>query len=106
MNTTHLDMCCRVIETNMQYPSDEYLIKLVRIQQLTHSISITMAEDNLGQTTSKLPLTMVVQSFEEQLRQYRESLVERFSDNGMDFLTDTSDLVLTLFQITSNPMQM
>lgn len=97
MNTTNLDMCCRVLETNMQYPSDAYLIKLVRIQQLVQSISITMAEDNLGQTTNKVPLTMVVQSFEEQLRQYRESLNPQFSDNGMYLITDDSDAVLTNF---------
>jgi hypothetical protein len=82
----------------MQYPSDEYLIKLVRIQQLAHSISITMAEDNLGEATSKVPLTMVIQSFEEQLRQYRESLAERFSDNGMHLITDNSGLRLQHFR--------
>ncbi|KAH7188476.1 uncharacterized protein B0J16DRAFT_94771 [Fusarium flagelliforme] len=81
MNTTHLDMCCRVLENTMQYPSDEYLVKLVRIQQLAQSISVTMAPENLDQTTDKVPLTMAVQSFEEQLRQYRESLNPRFSDN-------------------------
>lgn len=81
----------------MQYPSDEYLVKLVRIQQLAQSISATMAPENLDQTIDKVPLTMVVQSFEEQLRQYRESLNPRFSDNGMHPITDTLDIALINF---------
>lgn len=81
----------------MQYPSDEYLVKLVRIQQLAQSISITMAPENLDQTTDKVPLTMVVQSFEEQLRQYRESLNPRFSDNGMHPVTETLGMTLINF---------
>ncbi|WZH44654.1 Zn2-C6 fungal-type domain-containing protein [Fusarium acuminatum] len=81
MNANHVDMCCRVLETTMQYPSDEYLVKLVRIQQLAHSISIAMSPENLSQTVSKLPLTMVVQSFEEQLQQYKDSLGPRLADN-------------------------
>lgn len=83
MNANHVDMCCRVLETTMQYPSDEYLVKLVRIQQLAHSISIAMSPENLSQTVSKLPLTMVVQSFEEQLQQYKDSIGPRLADNGM-----------------------
>jgi hypothetical protein len=67
----------------MQHPSDEYLIKLVRIQQLAQSISVTMSADNLSQTASKLPLTMLVQSFEEQLQLYKDNLGPRLADNGM-----------------------
>ncbi|KAF4457558.1 hypothetical protein F53441_608 [Fusarium austroafricanum] len=81
MNTNQLEMCCRVLETNMQYPSDEYLTKLVRIQQLAQSISITMSAENLSQTANKLPLTMVVQSFEEQLQHYKDNLGPRFANN-------------------------
>ncbi|KAG4267708.1 hypothetical protein FPRO04_04124 [Fusarium proliferatum] len=81
MNTSHLEMCCRVLERTMQHPSDEYLIKLVRIQQLAQSISVTMSAENLSQTASKLPLTMVVQSFEEQLQLYKDNLGPRFADN-------------------------
>ncbi|KAK2481711.1 hypothetical protein H9L39_07350 [Fusarium oxysporum f. sp. albedinis] len=81
MNTSHLEMCCRVLERTMQHPSDEYLIKLVRIQQLAQSISVTMSAENLTQTASKLPLTMVVQSFEEQLQLYKDNLGPRFAGN-------------------------
>lgn len=82
MNTGLLETCCRVLQATMQYPSDEYLVKLVRIQQLAQSISLTMAIDNISQHAMKLPLTMMVQSFQEQLNQFSASLSPRFADNG------------------------
>ncbi|KAM0481626.1 hypothetical protein ACHAP7_004532 [Fusarium lateritium] len=97
MNTNHVDMCCRILETTMQHPSDEYLVKLVRIQQLAHSISVAMSPESLSQTVSKLSLTMVVQSFEEQLQQYKDSLGPRLADNGMYPVMDPDgDLTLTM----------
>ncbi|KAM5351381.1 hypothetical protein ACJ41O_004104 [Fusarium nematophilum] len=81
MNTSSLETCCKVLEGTMQYPSDEYLVKLVRIQQLAQSISLTMATDNLSQHAMKLPLTMVVRSFQDQLDQYSSSLGPRFESN-------------------------
>ncbi|GAB0133223.1 hypothetical protein EsDP_00001635 [Epichloe bromicola] len=73
MNTTQLDYCCKVIEATMEYPSDEYLIKLVKIQQLAQTISMTMAADGVAPPMS-LPLVMVVQSFQDQLDTFRASL--------------------------------
>ncbi|KAL6356191.1 hypothetical protein LRP88_09782 [Fusarium phalaenopsidis] len=81
LNTFSLETCCKALEANMQYPSDEYLVKLVRIQQLAQSISLTMTVENIGQHAMKLPLTMVVRSFQDQLDQYRNSLGPRFSGN-------------------------
>lgn len=82
MNTTYLEQCCKVLEETMQYPSDEYLVKLVRIQQLAQSISLTMAIDNISQHAMKLPLTMVVRSFQDQLDAFRESLPPQYASNG------------------------
>lgn len=64
----------------MEHPSDEYLVKLVKIQQLAQSISLTMAFDP-GQPAMLLPLTMVVQSFQEQLDVFRASLPPHLSAN-------------------------
>ncbi|KAF5026062.1 hypothetical protein F66182_1854 [Fusarium sp. NRRL 66182] len=81
MDTGSLETCCRVLEEYMQYPSDEYLIKLVRIQQLAQSISLTMTSENLNKNADNPPLLMIVRSFEEQLQQYKASLGPRFVDN-------------------------
>ncbi|KID90948.1 hypothetical protein MGU_01902 [Metarhizium guizhouense ARSEF 977] len=79
MSTTQLDHCCKVIETSMEFPSDEYLIKLVKIQQLAQTISITVSSD--GMAPMSLPLVMVVQSFQDQLDTFRASLPPRLAQN-------------------------
>lgn len=79
MSTTQLDHCCKVIENSMEYPSDEYLIKLVKIQQLAQTISITVSSD--GMAPMSLPLVMVVQSFQDQLDTFRASLSPRLAQN-------------------------
>lgn len=80
MNTAHLESCCQALEAAQQYPSDEYLVKLVKIQQLAQSISVTMAFDPCL-PAMQLPLTMVVQSFQEQLDSFRSSLPPHLSDD-------------------------
>jgi hypothetical protein len=82
MNTELLETCCKVLESTMQYPTDEYLVKLVRIQHLAQSISLTMANDNISKQTMELPLTMVVRSFQDQLDLFSSSLSPELADNG------------------------
>ncbi|UNI14177.1 hypothetical protein JDV02_000834 [Purpureocillium takamizusanense] len=80
MNTTQLDTCCRVLENTMEFPTDEYLVKLVKVQQLAQTISLTMAFDPAMPAMS-LPLTMVVESFQDQLDTFRATLPEGLADN-------------------------
>jgi hypothetical protein len=79
MNTTQLDYCCKVIEATMEWPSDEYLVKLVKIQQLAQTISTTMSAD--GMAPMSLPLIMVIQSFQDQLDTFRASLSPQLSQH-------------------------
>ncbi|PNY28751.1 Uncharacterized protein TCAP_01325 [Tolypocladium capitatum] len=74
MNTSQLETCCKVLESNMEHPSDEYLVKLVKVQQLAQTISQTMAFDPAMPAMS-LPLTMVVKSFQDQLDAFRTTLL-------------------------------
>ncbi|KAM4060178.1 tRNA processing endoribonuclease [Hirsutella rhossiliensis] len=74
MNTTQLDSYCKIIETTNEYPSDEYLIKLIRIQQLAQTISLTMAFDPATPAAMSLPLPMVIESFQDQLDTFRVTL--------------------------------
>lgn len=82
MNTAHLETCCRILENVQEYPSDEYLIKLVKIQQLAQNICATMAFDPQQQIL-QAPLTMVVQSFQQQVDQFRASLPDSLKENGL-----------------------
>lgn len=74
ISTAQLDNYCKVLETTKEYPSDEYLVKLVRIQQLTQTISLTMAFDPAAPTAMSLPLPMVIESFKDQLDTFRVTL--------------------------------
>ncbi|KAK2600298.1 hypothetical protein QQS21_004939 [Conoideocrella luteorostrata] len=81
MNTNQLDYCSKVIEATMEFPSDEYLIKLVKIQQLAQTISMTIAADGMAPPMS-LPLVMVLQSFQDQLDTFRASLPPHLSQHS------------------------
>ncbi|KAI3395280.1 hypothetical protein diail_1478 [Diaporthe ilicicola] len=70
--TIYLESCCRVIEEKMEYPTDELIAFLIRTQQLSQSISMTLAFRN-----TSLPLSMIIKSFQEQIGQLRASIPER-----------------------------
>ncbi|PHH84396.1 hypothetical protein CDD83_2002 [Cordyceps sp. RAO-2017] len=80
MSTSQLDGHCKVLETTMEYPSDEYLVKLVRIQQLSQTIALTMTFDTASPAMS-LPLAMVVESFQDQLDTFRVTLPAHLAAN-------------------------
>lgn len=68
-----------------EYPSDIYLAKLVKIQMLSQSISMAMTFDPTQPQPMQLPLTMVIQTFQEQIDAYRASLPAHLVDNGKFF---------------------
>jgi hypothetical protein len=73
MNTSQLDKCCTILEEAKQFASDVLLVKLVRIQQLAQSISLTVFVEP-GQHLMQLPMTIVVRSFQDQINNFRQSL--------------------------------
>lgn len=77
MNTSYLEYCCRVIEEKMEYPTDELIAYLIRTQQLSQSISMTLAFRN-----NSLPLSMIIKSFQEQIAQLRASVPESVKKHG------------------------
>lgn len=77
MNTSYLQSCCRVIEEKMEYPTDELIAYLIRTQQLSQSISMTLAFRN-----NSLPLSMMIKSFQEQIGQLRASIPESVKKHG------------------------
>jgi len=74
MKTAYLDACCAVLEKKLEYASDVYLINLVRIQKLAQAISMTLSSDPPHLQALQLPVTMVIQSFQQQLDAYKSSL--------------------------------
>ncbi|OPB39354.1 hypothetical protein A0O28_0050600 [Trichoderma guizhouense] len=82
INTSQLDNFCNMLTSPGEYPSDIYLAKLVKIQMLSQSISMAMTFDPTQPQPMQLPLTMVIQTFQEQIDAYRASLPPHLIDNG------------------------
>ncbi|KAL5092623.1 hypothetical protein Trisim1_001177 [Trichoderma cf. simile WF8] len=82
INTSQLDNFCNMLTSPGEYPSDIYLAKLVKIQMLSQSISMAMTFDPTQPQPMQLPLTMVIQTFQEQIDAYRASLPPHLVDNG------------------------
>ncbi|KKP06111.1 hypothetical protein THAR02_01807 [Trichoderma harzianum] len=85
INTSQLDNFCNMLTSPGEYPSDIYLAKLVKIQMLSQSISMAMTFDPTQPQPMQLPLTMVIQTFQEQIDAYRASLPTHLVDNGKFF---------------------
>lgn len=83
MNTSYLDTCCRVLESRKEYATDELLVWLVRAQQLSQSISLTLAfrANATLKQTSNLPLSLIIKSLQQQLATFRDSVPPHMKSN-------------------------
>ena len=65
----------------MEYPTDAYLVQLVRIQQLAQSISLMFAFRGAG-VQAGLSVNIMAESFQQQIDSYRSMLPEHLKENG------------------------
>lgn len=79
MNTSHLDQCCRILEEEMEFPTDKVAVLLVRIQRLAQSISQALTSRN---NLDRIALSMTVQSFEHEIQQLRASIIQGSYSHG------------------------
>lgn len=80
LSTAHLDACLSSLLTRRECPSDELLVHLVRIQQLSQSIYLWLHDHD--HRFPSLPITMLVQSFQSQLTTLRSSVPLHLSHNA------------------------
>lgn len=97
MNTTQLELCLKALENAAEYPSDVFLIKLAKSQQIAQNIALTMSLDQ-GQPNMQLPIAMMVQSFQDQLKNFRETLPEHLQNHR----TYCSGKILVWFSTFAN----
>lgn len=95
MNTTYLDHCCQVLEERMEYPTDQLVVLLVRTQQLSQSISMTLAFRN---PKDNLPLCLVIQSFEHEIRKLRNTTPENLVDCSQSVPISTLSLKFSSYR--------
>ncbi|OAA77741.1 Zn(2)-C6 fungal-type DNA-binding domain protein [Akanthomyces lecanii RCEF 1005] len=80
MNTSHVELCLKTLENAAEYPSDVFLIKLVKSQQIAQNIALTMSFDPTQQLP--LPIPVMVQTFQEQIKNFRETLPKHLQDDA------------------------
>lgn len=84
MNTSHVELCLKTLENAAEYPSDVFLTKLVKSQQIAQNIALTMSFDPNQQLP--LPIPVMVQTFQEQIKVFRETLPKHLQDDGESLL--------------------
>ncbi|OAA69434.1 Zn(2)-C6 fungal-type DNA-binding domain protein [Cordyceps fumosorosea ARSEF 2679] len=72
MNTSHVELCLKTLESAAEYPSDVFLVKLVKSQQIAQNVALTMSFD--PSHPMQLPIPVMVQTFQEQIKNFRETL--------------------------------
>ncbi|KXX74315.1 Protein priB [Madurella mycetomatis] len=74
MNTSYLTTCCRALHSQMEYPTDELLVHLVRAQQLSQSISQGFARRNATPSEDQVPEAVFVQNLRDRIRGFAAGL--------------------------------
>ncbi len=83
MNTSHVELCLKTLENAAEFPSDVFLIKLVKSQQIAQNIALTMSFD--PNQPMQLPIPVMVQSFQEQIKNFRDTLPKHLEEDGEFF---------------------
>lgn len=81
MNSPYLETCCQVLERQMEYPSDGYLVQLVRIQQLGQAIVVAFSLRSAG-IQMDLSTSFMVENFSQRIAQFKAQLPEHLHSDG------------------------
>ncbi|AEO69304.1 uncharacterized protein THITE_2119556 [Thermothielavioides terrestris NRRL 8126] len=81
MNTSYLAACCRALLKQMEYPTDELVVHLVRAQQLSQSISQGFAQRKASPTGDQPPQPSFIQSLRERIQAFRAALPPHIKTN-------------------------
>lgn len=84
VNTPYLETCCQVIERQSEYPTDTYLLQLVRIQQLSQSISMAHSLRTEG-IQMGMSLHRMMLNLRQQLAVFKAQIPEAYSKDGKSF---------------------
>ncbi|KGQ12688.1 hypothetical protein BBAD15_g1564 [Beauveria bassiana D1-5] len=79
MNTSHVELCLKTLENAAEYPSDVFLVKLVKSQQIAQNIALAMSFD--PSQPMQLPIPVLVQSFQDQIKSFRDTLPKHLQDD-------------------------
>ncbi|KAK3906352.1 protein priB [Staphylotrichum tortipilum] len=81
MNTSYLTTCCRALHGQMEYPTDELVVHLVRAQQLSQSISQGFARRKAIPNENQIPQGNFIQGLRERIRTFAAALPSHIRAN-------------------------
>ncbi|EGX96847.1 hypothetical protein CCM_01505 [Cordyceps militaris CM01] len=79
MNISHVDLCLKTLEGAAEYPSDVFLIKLVKSQQIAQTIALNMSFN--PRQPMPLPIPVMVQTFQQTIKNFRDTLPKHLEDD-------------------------
>lgn len=72
--TKYTDECCRAIEQKLEFPTDVFLVHLVRTMHLADRIVHTICSDDCNYPKlHSAPLGLIIRDFESELRNIKTS---------------------------------
>jgi hypothetical protein len=81
--TTYIETCCHTLAGAGEYPTDVYLVGLVRLQRFVRKIALSLPSNELEPLWSPTtPVGMYVKSLEEELQSYQSSLPQQLKLSG------------------------
>lgn len=90
-HTEYAEYCTEVIEQNAEYPSDQMLIQLVRLQNITEEISQALPHDNFESPhwtqMSSAPIALCIKTLEKKLNMFRARIPAHLQQNRKPMLT-------------------
>jgi hypothetical protein len=94
---SYIEECCCVIEKSSAYPSDGYLVHLVRLQNIVERIRpISVPACGIDQ-----PLAMYIMMLQTELQEFKDKLPKELEQNSMQNLCSKS-LNFNIFILNSS----
>jgi hypothetical protein len=81
--TRYFDECLNVLEEKKEYPTDNLLVHLVRLQLICNKGSALTLNDALGDADVGVPTDLYVKTLKSQLDNLKHSVYPELASNGI-----------------------
>ncbi|PYI11625.1 hypothetical protein BO78DRAFT_403035 [Aspergillus sclerotiicarbonarius CBS 121057] len=82
----YFEDCCKLLATDAEYASDQYLLHIVQLQRISERITSISAQNILGLHSSGLGIEHSFRELKSELELYRASLPCRLDENHILFM--------------------
>jgi hypothetical protein len=80
--TKYTNECCEVLKEASEFPTDAYLVQLIRVMHLGTKVRHTTTLDELGSEDLSAPLGLLVRGHQAELQQLKTSFSCEFPHSG------------------------